>query len=143
MKHFHRGNFKRRSHKMGHNVQYVFFRASNLFDATGKYTSWESARIYGLSSAIPDCVMEHIPEEIQEDITEVWSFNPANPLRFLAHLAYMPMSLCNHGLSVMCRCPLLSSSSLASLLVSSVYSCPSDSINHRNFISCKYMHIYP
>ena len=50
------------------------FRASNVFDATGKYTNWESARIYGLSSAIPDSIMEHIPEEIQDDIQEVRPF---------------------------------------------------------------------
>ena len=31
-------------------------------------------------------------------LQEVVSFS------FLAHLAYMPMSLCNHDLSVMCHC---------------------------------------
>ena len=37
----------------------------------------------------------------------------------------------------------LSSSSSSSLVSSSVYSCPSDSIAHRNFISCRNMYIYP
>ena len=64
---------------------------------------------------------------------------------FLAHLAYMQMSLCNHDLSVMCHChpSLVSAALLSSLLVlSSVYSCPSDSIAHRHFISCRYMYIW-
>ena len=37
---------------------------------------------------------------------------------------------------------LLVSSLLLSLVLSSVYSCPSDSIAHRNCISCRYMYIY-
>ena len=62
---------------------------------------------------------------------------------FLAHLAYIPMSLCNHDLSVMCHCHLSLVSSLLSLVSSSVYSCPSDSIAHINFIFCRYMYICP
>ena len=42
-----------------------------------------------------------------------------------------------------CHVSLSSSSSSLSLLVSSVYSCPSESINHRNFIFCKYMYYVP
>ena len=67
-------------------------------------------------------------------------------IKFLAHLAYMPMSLCNHDLSIVCCCHLslvLSSSSSLSLVLSSVYSCPSDSIAHRNFKSYRYMYIHP
>ena len=75
-----------------------------------------------------------------------WAFNQISieipSCRFLAHLAYMPMSLCNHDLSVVCHCPLLVLSLSASLVSSSVYSCPTDSIAHRNFISCRYMYIY-
>ena len=63
------------------------------------------------------------------------------------------MNLFKHDLSIVCCCQhhwchhllvvaslLVSSSSLVS---SSVYSCPSDSIAHRNFISCRYMYIFP
>ena len=49
----------------------MFFRAGDLFDATGKFTSWESARIYGLASPVPESVLEYIPEEIKDDINEV------------------------------------------------------------------------
>ena len=49
---------------------------------------------------------------------------------FLAHLV---MSLCNHALSIVWCCHLLLALAL------SVYSSPSDSFDHRNFISCKYM----
>ena len=49
----------------------MFSRAGDLFDATGKFTSWESARIYGLASPVPESVLEHIPEQIKGDINEV------------------------------------------------------------------------
>ena len=50
---------------------WLFSRAGDLFDATGKFTSWESARIYGLASPVPESVLEHIPEQIKGDINEV------------------------------------------------------------------------
>ena len=53
------------------NIPVVFSRAGDLFDATGKFTSWESARIYGLASPVPESVLEHIPEQIKGDINEV------------------------------------------------------------------------
>ena len=51
---------------------------------------------------------------------------------------------CEWAYAIMIRPSLSSSSSsvVSSLLLVSVYSCPSDSIDHRNFISCRYMHIY-
>ena len=58
-------------------------------------------------------------------------------LRFLAHLALMPMSLSNHELSVMCWHPVSSSLAL------SVDSHPSYRFGHRNFISCTWLHICP
>ena len=56
---------------------------------------------------------------------------------FLAHLACMPMRLCNHELSFV-WCPVLSLS-----LLLSVNSPPSHRFDHRNLISCTYMHICP
>ena len=53
-------------------------------------------------------------------------------------LAHLPMSLCNHELSVVWH-PAVSSS----LVTSSVDSPPSHRFDHRNFICCTYMHIYP
>ena len=65
--------------------------------------------------------------------------------RVFTSLVQMPMSLCNHELSVICL--RLASSSLVSLvssslvlaLASSVDSPPSHRFDNRNFISCRYM----
>ena len=56
-------------------------------------------------------------------------------VKFLAHLAFMLMSLSNHELSVMCWHPASSS------LVLFVDSHPSYRFDHRNYISCTYLYI--
>ena len=54
-----------------------------------------------------------------------------------------PMQSCSvHHVSLSLSSSSVSSASM-SLASASVYSPPSDSFDHRNFISCKYMQLYP
>ena len=77
---------------------------------------------------------------LQRTIQSVGSSTGAKPIFFRLNILFgsfgnEPMQSCFVWRVVL--------SLASSVSASSVYSCPSDSFDHRNFISCQYMHQYP
>ena len=81
-------------------------------------------------------------KNIMENLGETWKMRIAVAIdTVFGSFGNEPMQSCSVHHVVLSS--VLSSSSSSSSSVSSVYSPPSDSLDYRNFISYKYMYLYP
>ena len=118
-------------------VWHTFF--ASLLSYYHLSNSWCIGRADQLSHALP--VWCHCTSQFGSSrrLTLLWClWWPWRLPQVFGSFGNEPMQSCS-----VCHVSLSLSSSSVSLASASVYSPPSDSFDHRNFISCKYMQLYP
>ena len=91
-------------------------------------------------------IIEEVKPEYIKDVSFKYRhFNLSVAIMLFGSFGNEPMQSCSvRRVSLSLSSSSVSSASVSSVSVSaSVYSPPSDSFDHRNFISCKYMQLYP